>query len=160
MNKILYLKEVPFAKKLFGFVILILGLYFFIYNIIMGSIFIAIGLNLIYTEGSEINLDNNTYRNLKSIFGIHFGKWKPCPQFEYVSVFKTKENQTINVISATTTITSDIIYLNLFYNKNKHFTFYKTEDKADAFKIAKKIQLKLGIDVLDATEKESKWVED
>ncbi len=126
----------------------------------MGSIFIAIGLNLISTEGSEINLENNTYRNLKSIFGIHFGKWKPCPQFEYVSVFKTKENQTINVISATTTITSDIIYLNLFYNKNKHLTFYKTEDKEDAFKVAKKIQSKLGIDVLDATEKESKWIEE
>ena len=126
----------------------------------MGSIFIAIGLNLISTEGSEINLENNTYRNLKSIFGIHFGKWKPCPKFEYVSVFKTKENQTINVISATTTITSDIIYLNLFYNKNKHLTFYKTEDKEDAFKVAKKIQSKLGIDVLDATEKESKWIEE
>jgi len=52
------------------------------------------------TEGSEIDLDNNTYRSVKSLFDTNFGKWKPCPQFDYVSVFKTKENQTVRVVTA------------------------------------------------------------
>ncbi|MFY8181481.1 MAG: hypothetical protein ACOVLG_06870 [Flavobacterium sp.] len=48
--------------------------------------------------------------------------------------------------------------LNLFYNGNKHITFYKTHDKNDAFKVAEKFKLIFNIDVLDATESEKKWL--
>ena len=68
------------------------------------------------------------------------------------------ENQTINVVSATTTFTTEVILLNLFYNRNKHLTFYKTDDKADAFKVAEHFKLALDIDILDATESETKWL--
>jgi hypothetical protein len=159
MNTIIYLKEVPFAEKLFGYVLGILGIGISLFsNIIAGSICLAIGLNLILTEGSEINLETKTYRTIKSIFGIHFGKWNPCPEFEYVSVFKTKESQTINVVTASTTFTSEIILLNLFYNRNKHLTFYKIDNKIDAFKVAKHFKLALDIKILDATESNSKWL--
>ena len=158
MKTIHYLKPVLFAKKFFGFVLALFGLFVFLFNFFFGLLFIVIGLNLISTEGTEINLENKTYRTIKYIFGLKFGKWKPFPEFEYVSVFKTKESQTINVVSATTTITSDIIYLNLFYDRNKHITCYKTEDKADAFKVAEEFKKTLGIDILDATEQEKKWL--
>ncbi|WP_300565652.1 hypothetical protein [Flavobacterium sp.] len=159
MSSMIYLKEVPFIKKFFGFVLSLLGLgMFFLGTIFMGLIFIVIGLNLILTEGSEINLSNKTYRELKSIFGIHFGKWKPCPEFEYVSIFKTTESQTINVVSATTTLQSQVILLNVFYNRNKHLTFYKTDNKVDALKVANHFKLALDIDILDATESEKKWL--
>jgi len=159
MNSITYLKDIPTVKKAFGLLIGIAGLYIFLAtNIVFGLIFLAIGINLILAEGSQINLDNKTYRNVKFIFGIHFGKWKPCPEFEYISVFRTKENQTINVVSATTTFTSDVILINLFYNRNKHLTFYKTDNKSDAFKVAEHFKLALDVDILDATDKESKWL--
>ena len=106
----------------------------------------------------KIDLDNVTYRSIHSLFGFHFGKWKPCPKFEYVSVFKTTENQTVRVITAETTLQNDIILLNLFYNGNKHITFYKTQDKNDAFKVAEKFKLIFNIDILDATESEKKWL--
>lgn len=155
----LYLKEVPFAKKFFGYVIAVLGLIiFFTANILFGVIFMVIGLNLVSTDGSEIDLQSKTYRIIKSIFGINIGKWKPCPEFEYLSVFKTKESQTITVVTATTTITCDIIHLNLFYGANKHLTFYKTDDKAEAFKVAEHFKLALDIDILDATDGENKWL--
>ena len=159
MNIITYLKDIPILKKIFGISVGITGLFIlFTSNILFGLMFFVIGINLVLTEGSQINLDSKTYRTVKSIFGIHFGNWKPCPEFEYVSVFLTKENQTINVISATTTLTNKIILLNLFYNQNKYFTFYKTDNKEEAFKVANHFKLALNIDILDATEKESKWL--
>ena len=152
MNKIIYLKEVPFFKKLFGIILGILAIGIFITsNMLFGLIFLAIGINLVLTEGSEIDLENKTYRTVKSIFGINFGKWNPCPKFEYVSVFRTKETQRVNVVTATTAFTNEIILLNLFYNGNKKITFYKTDDKEEAFKVAEHFKLALNIDILIPT---------
>ena len=159
-NNIIYLKKVPFPKMFFGFVIMLAGLVILITtNIIFGAIFAIIGLNLVSTEGSEINFIDKKYRTIKSVFGIRFGTWKDCPKFEYVSVFKTKENQTIRVVTAETTIQSDIILLNLFYANNRYITFYKTDNKEDAFKVANHFNLVFDVDILDATESESKWIE-
>ena len=109
MNNIIYLKEVPFPKKFFGYVITIAGIGVFLFsNIVFGTIFAFIGINLISTEGSEINLEEKKYRVIKSVFGKHFGKWLPCPKFDYVSVFRTKENQTVRVITAEATFENDV----------------------------------------------------
>lgn len=160
MNNIIYLKKVPFAKVFFGFVIMVAGIGVLIFsNIIFGAIFAFIGLNLLSTEGSEINFIDKKYRTIKSVFGIHFGKWQDCPKFEYVSVFKTKENQTIRVVTAEATMQNDIILLNLFYQNNKYLTFYKTDNKEDAFKVANHFNMVFDVDILDATESESKWIE-
>lgn len=159
MNTIIYLKEIPLFKKILGFGMMALGLYIFLFaNIVFGAIFFVIGLNLLLTEGSEINLDTTTYRSIKSFMGLHFGRWKPCPEFEYVSVFKTKESSTVRVITAETTVQSNVILLNLFYNGNKHITFYKTQDKKDAFKVAEKFRSIFQIAVLDATGSEKVWI--
>jgi hypothetical protein len=147
-------------KKILAIVLIIAGIgIFLINNIFAGFMVLLIGINLIATEGSEINLENKTYRTVKSIFGINFGKWKPCPEFEYVSVFKTKEGTEVNAYGATmATFKNEVIMLNLFYNGNKHITFYKTDNKIDAYKVAEHFRLALDIDILDATEKESKWL--
>lgn len=159
MNEIIYLRDVPPIKKILGVFFLFLGLFIFVFlNVVFGAIFIAIGLNLLSTEGSEIKFNSKTYRNIKSLFGLKFGKWMPCPEFEYVSVFKTKENQTVRVITAETTFQSDVILLNLFYKGNKHITVYKTGNKEEAFHVAKMLKLIFEIDILDATEKEKVWL--
>lgn len=159
MNTFIYLKETPLPKKILGIVLSIFGLYSLVYGFIMfGGIFLVIGLNMLSTEGVEINLENHTYRNLKSILGIKFGKWQPCPEFEYVSVFRTNEAQTVRVVTAETTLRNEIFLLNLFYKGNKHITFYKTHDKKNAFDVAEKVKLFFKIDILDATENEKKWL--
>ncbi|MEO5777845.1 MAG: hypothetical protein ABIQ27_13145 [Flavobacterium sp.] len=160
MDNIIYLKKVPFPKKFFGFVIMLAGISVAMFsNMVLGTIFAVIGLNLLSTEGTEINFIDKKYRIIKSVLGIHFGKWQDCPKFEYVSVFKTKQNQTVRVITAETTIQSDIILLNLFYANNKYLTFYKTDNKEDAFKVANHFNMIFDVDILDATESESKWIE-
>ncbi len=159
MEIITYLKKIPTFKKVLGFIICAFGLYAFVFSsIAFGIMSFLIGLNLFLTEGSQINLENNTYRNIKSLFGLNFGTWKPCPEFEYVSVFKTKENQTVRVVSAEATLQNDVILLNLFYKGNKHITFYKTQDKSDAFKMAEKFKFIFGVDILDATGTEKVWL--
>jgi hypothetical protein len=157
MNKILYLKEIPTTKKILGFTLTFISLLaFLLSNILFGAIFIVIGLNFLVAEGSEIDLQNKTYRNIKSLLGMHFGKWKPCPKFEYISVFKTKQNQIIRVVTAEAIIQSDVILVNLFYEGNKHITFFRTNDKTEAFRVAEEIKTVFGIDILDATGSEKK----
>ncbi len=160
MSTIIYLIEISLLKKFWAIISILIGLvsiftnnsFFYIFNL-------AVGVSLLSTEGSEINLENKTYRTVKSIFGINFGKWKPCPNFDYVSVFSTNEG--IEVSSYGASIRNNkkqVILLNLFYEGNKHITFYKTNDKADAFKVAEHFKLALDIDILDATKRESNWV--
>lgn len=159
MNIISYQKEIPFVKRFFGFSFVILGIIMFLTTgSLITFIFIAIGLGLNIAEGSDINLTSKEYRTFHSLFGYKYGKWQEIPDFEYVSVFKTKESQTVRVVTAETTQKYDIILVNLFYNRNKHITFYKTTSKKDAFEVAEHFKLALGIDILDATESEKKWI--
>jgi hypothetical protein len=159
MKTITYLQEVPIFKKIFGIAVGFFGITALASgNLLYGLIAVVIGINLVATEGSEIHLEYNTYRKVKSVLGLKFGIWKPCPKFEYISVFRTKETQRVNVVTATTAFTNEIIELNLFYDGNKNINFYKTDDKTDAFKVAEQIKQALNIDILDATESEKKWL--
>ncbi|WP_218925793.1 hypothetical protein [Flavobacterium sediminis] len=159
MNIISYQKEIPFVKRFFGIVFALLGVVMLIgTGSLMALIFLVIGLGLNVAEGSDINLTSKEFRTFYSLFSVKIGKWKPIPEFEYISVFKTKEGQTIRVVTAETTQKYDIILVNLFYDRNKHITFFKTTDKSKAFDVAEHFKLALGIDILDATEAEKKWV--
>jgi hypothetical protein len=160
MNAIVsYTKDAPILKIVLGVVVFFGGLFIFIFGaILFGLMFMVIGVNLCLLEGSEIDLNNKLYRTTKSIFGVKLGKWKPIPNFEYISVFKTSETQQVNVVSASAKFNSSVIVLNLFYDRNKHITFYKTENKEDAFAVANHFKLALDIDILDATESEKKWL--
>jgi len=159
MEIISYSKPTLFMKQLFGFSLIILAFFAFVYTgNIFSVIFLVMGLFLVATEGSEIDLNNRKYRKLTTVFGVKFGSWKTLPDFEYVSVFKTKQSQRINFITATTSFTNEVILLNLFDSKNKYITFYQTDDKIDAFQVANHFKRALGIDILDATEKEKVWL--
>lgn len=154
-----YQKPISFVKRFFGFSFAFLGLVMLmITGSLMALIFVVIGLGLNVAEGSEIDLSSKTYRTIHSLFGIKIGKWNPIPEFEYVSVFKTIESQTVRVVTAETTQKYEIILVNLFYDRNKHITFYKTDNKKDAFDVADHFKLAFGIDILDATEREKKWI--
>lgn len=160
MTNFTYVREVPLMKKIFALLLALAGIGILIaISIFFGIMIFFIGLNMLLTEGTEINLENKTYRSIKSLLGVNFGKWKPCPEFEYISVFKTKEATAVSAYGAEiATFKNDVIMLNLFSKGNKHFTVYKTEDKTDAFKVAEHFKLALEIDILDATQKESIWL--
>lgn len=158
MNIISYTKDVPAIRIVFAGLALLSGIYGVINGRPSSLIILCLGAYFLSTEGSEINLTNKTYRTIRSLFGIKIGKWQHIPEFEYVSVFRTSETQRVNGMAATAEVKDAVILLNVFYNSNKHITFYKTKDKADAFQVAGHIALALGIDILDATERDKKWL--
>ncbi|WAC00857.1 hypothetical protein N7U66_11435 [Lacinutrix neustonica] len=156
MNKIVYKRKVPKMKMAFGIIFFIFGfsLLFHFY----GFLICGMSTFFFYTDGSEIDLDSKTYRTFISLFGFRFGQWKALPDIEYISVFSTSEINTIRSLGAEANIKSDVIQLNLFHNRNQKITAYTTTDKKDAFKMADEIAQILNIDILDATEPESKWL--
>jgi len=158
-NIITYTKPVSTFKIIFGAIVILFAFYIiFFESILFGCFMIGFAVYLASTTGSQYNMDNNTVRNIWSIFGIHFGKWKVGPNFEYISVFKGKQKQRVNSLGASTTFIDEIFLVNLFYDRNKHLTFYRTFEKEAAFKIAKHFQLVFNIDILDSTEREQKWL--
>ncbi|WP_299884525.1 hypothetical protein [uncultured Lacinutrix sp.] len=158
MNKIVYKRKVPIMKFIFGIGFFALGISWVAGGSLFGLIMAGMAVFFFHTDGTEMDLETKTYRNFISLFSFRFGKWKKLPEIEYVSIFSTTETSTIRAASAETNIKSDIIQLNLFYNRNQKITAYNTTDKKDAFKVAKEIAQILNIDILDATEPESKWL--
>ena len=116
------------------------------------------GIFLLLINGSEFDFEHHKYRKIKSILGISIGKWEPLPDIEYVSVFKTNELTTLRSRSAEANVKNEVIKLNLFYNTSKRIEAYRTYNIDDAFNKAKEIASLLNVDILDATERESKWI--
>ena len=155
---LIYLRKLPLVKMIFGILLICLGINVVIFTAISGFIAVGLGLFLIKKDGIELNLESKKYRELISFVGINFGKWKAVPEFEYVSIFKTSENIRVRVAIAETNL-KDLVYkINLFYNKNKYITAYKTNDIDDAMKVGIEVGRAFQIDVLDATTSNQKWL--
>ena len=157
MDKFIFKRKLPIWKLILGSIALVVGVISLL-TTFKGFILIGMGVFFLLVEGSEFDFKNQTYREMKSIFGISFGKWKPIPNIEYVSVFRTNETTTLRQTTAEANVTNEIIKLNLFYNTNQKIEAYNTYDINEAFEKAKQIATILNIDILDATERESKWL--
>ncbi|WNH08485.1 hypothetical protein [Thalassobellus suaedae] len=152
------LRKAPTMKLVFGVVLVVLGIYGAITNNIFNLVLSGIGVFLLLKEGSEIDLASKRYREIYSVLGVNIGKWKDLPNIEYVSVFKIRENKRVQGMGASTNFSNQIYLLNLFHNRNQKIEAYRTEDLNDAFENAKYLSQVLSIDILDATERESKWL--
>ncbi|QHI37916.1 hypothetical protein IMCC3317_32990 [Kordia antarctica] len=145
-------------RYVFGVAFFFLGALWLISGSLFGMILSGMSIFFFHKDGSEIDLEINKYRTFTEVFGLRFGKWEELPEIEYISVFSTTESTIVRSMSAEATIKNDIIVLNLFYNGNHRIKAYSTTNKEDAFKIATQIAGILKIDILDATEAESKWL--
>ncbi len=135
-------------------------LYIYDYN---GIFLIALGIIIFFfKKGIELDLQKRNFRNFISLFKFRIGKWKDLPDIEYVSVFSTREfslDPSLRVDHEPgVPKTFDIIHINLFYDRNKKITSFRTQNRKEAFKVAHEIASILNIDILDATEQESKWL--
>lgn len=157
MDNFIFIRKIPTWKLILGYAALILGI-ISVFSGLQGFVLIGMGIFFNLSRGSEFDFINNKYRQIETLMGIKIGKWKPIPDIEYVSVFKTTETTTIRERSAEANVTNDIIKLNLFYNTNQKIEAYETYDLKDAFKKAHDLASLLNVDILDATERESKWL--
>ena len=127
MTKFTFKRKLPIWKIILGYLAIIVGISFVFINL-KGFIIIGMGVFLLLVKGSEFDFENNSYRKIKSIFGINIGKWQPLPKIEYVSVFKTIETTTVRERSAEANVSNEVIKLNLFYQKNRKIEAYHTYD--------------------------------
>lgn len=145
-------------RYVFGVAFFFMGIAWLVTGNLFGMIFCGMSIFFFNKDGSEIDFEINKYRTFIELFGLRFGNWKELPEMEYISVFSTTESAKVRALTAEATVTNDIIVLNLFYNGNHRIKAYSTTDKEDAFNVAKQIAGILKIDILDATEAESKWI--
>lgn len=156
-----YNRKLPVWKVIIGFAFLFISVYALIdVSIFSGLWLLTMSFVMIKTDGSEIDLQSKRYRKTNSYLGLKVGKWKTLQEPLYVSVFATKEDIALRALSAETTHSKNVIMLNLFYDKNKHFTIYHTNNLKDAFDVASHISDALLIDILDATQKGNfQWID-
>ncbi|MGH1386500.1 hypothetical protein [Kordia sp.] len=157
-TKIVFKEDVLIIKTLLGMVALACGIVLLITGFLYGFILCGLSFFYLYTDGSEIDFEANKYRTFTEVFGIRYGKWKELPEIDYVSVFSTTESVMVRSRSAEARVRSNVIIVNLFYNGNHRIKAYTAKKKEKAFQIAKQIAEILKIDILDATEAESKWL--
>jgi hypothetical protein len=144
------------GKKVFGSSIFFLGFYclFFLNaaSISFGITCIYVGLLILPVRGIDISIKEEKLKEFVSFFGIKLGTWKNIKNPDYISVFKASyydEDGSKN----------DFINVNLFFKNNRHMTVYQTGNPKSAFEIAAFFKESLKIEILDATLKESKWLE-
>ncbi|WP_299249282.1 hypothetical protein [uncultured Lacinutrix sp.] len=155
-----YIKRVPGWKTILGITIAFISLYLIISGAFFGIVPIAYSVLLLQTSGTEINLQNKTYRKIYSILGLSFGKWIPLPEAEYVSIFATTETTKVWASSATANITDAIYMINIFYNTNQKIEVCNAYSHKEAFDIGAHVAFTLDTDLLDATEnKNFKWMD-
>ncbi|WP_046757711.1 hypothetical protein [Kordia jejudonensis] len=157
-DKIEFKRKPPVIKIAFGVFTFAVGAISVLAGGYYGLIVCGISMFFLHKDGTEIDLTIEKYRTFIEVLGFRFGKWDDLPEIDYVSVFSTTETITIRSRSAEANVKSDVIVLNLFYNGNHRIKAYTTKNKEDAFEKAKQIAEVLKIDILDATEAESKWL--
>jgi hypothetical protein len=157
-KNIRHLQPVANIKIIFAIILSLLAVYLFFSGTLFGIILLGAALKLSLREGFELNLEERTYRNIYSIFAVNLGFWKKLPEVEYVSVFKTKKNSRARVITAEANLGFEVFKLNLFYNRNQHIEVYVSNEKEDAFSVAKHIATFLELDILDATTPDKEWI--
>ena len=145
-------------KYIYGGGLTVVGLFSVFTGYMLGFIPLVTGLYFFKSEGIAFNFKIKTYRYITSWFGLTFGKWQKLPKIEYISVFKTEEKTRVWVSTASTVVRDTIIKINLFYNGNHRVKAYQTNSISEAFKIAKEIATILNVNILDATERKSKWL--
>ncbi|KAA5827277.1 hypothetical protein FPF71_00075 [Algibacter amylolyticus] len=98
-----------------------------------------------YTVNCYFDFGTKLFKREKTIGIFRYGRWKPLPDLDYVSLFAVNANT---------------FEINLWHSKNKHWDLYEKYDFKDAFTIAYELSELLDISLLDATiPGDFKWVD-
>ena len=101
--------------------------------VILFSIAIRFSLVIDY----QFDIGKKRYKKIYAFGFIQYGKWQPFKKLQYVAVYTNQREE---------------IELNLWYNKNKHFTLSYFEDQATSIEVARSIAKKLNIDFWNAID--------
>ena len=151
----IFIEDVSIYKKLFLSLLLAISIYLVLFGgLFYGLIIFGISLRFLMQKGVELNLLDMKYRELSTWYGLKFGKWKPLPNINYVSIFETKKGSRIRAGGGNAAHFSIKIFrLNLFYDKNKHIPLLASEDKNKVSEIGDNISKILDVKFHKATKR-------
>ncbi len=109
------------------------------------GILIVLGISFSVVKDYQFDFKNNQYKIIHRIGPIAFGQWQNFKSLDYISVFKKNESKYL---------------INLWYNRNKHINFGRSNNVETALYIGGELSKRLKIDLLDATDPHnSKWAD-
>lgn len=113
--------------------------------IVFAIILFTYGIRFSMVVNYLFDIQNKRYKIERTIGFLKISKWKDFRNLKYISVFKKRE---------------DLFEINLWYNKNKHFTIVVYSDGKAAIEAGNIIAKKLKIDLVDASDPHnSKWID-
>jgi hypothetical protein len=130
-----------------------------VYDIVI----MLVGVFVLFTKSKlEIDFEKKLTREARYLFGINvYGTWDKLPQFDYVSVFNERVNNSFSSIGSQSSIVVEELQINLVYNTNRRLTTCTMPDKETALLAAKYFSSKLGdLRILDATQKPFEWLDE
>lgn len=117
--------------------------YFDIFEIT--SLLFSVGVSFSVVKDYQFDFKNKQFKIIYRVGAIKIGKWRALKSLDYISVFKKNESK---------------YFVNLWYNKNKHFKLSIHNTAEDAITMGKELAKRLKIELLDATDPHnSKWLD-
>jgi len=146
--------------QMLGVVIFIIGLYLLYVLNLFFLLLLPIGLALsIAKVGIEINFYKRMHREYINVFGILFGKWKPIPEIEYVTVFIEHYSQRSSVVSVDNENKFEKVKVSLIITDAIRLDAGLFDTKEKAMEAGKILAKQLKTRLLDFTTHEPGWVE-
>lgn len=114
-------KAFPPSLSFSGYVFLVVGIAGAFSNIYVGALFILAGVFIAFTKsGVQINLEENTYRDYNSFFGIRQGKWKSLEPYSYITLMQNHEESATLSRSNRRAITGSTTYYDICLLNDNH----------------------------------------
>ena len=107
------------------------------------------------------NLDilNMRYKEHYWLLGLKFGKWKPIPKVDYISVFAEKMVQGKNVVSISSSHIEKNFKVDLIISSKERISASTYANKEDALDKGKELARSLKCKLLDNTSGKAIWVD-
>lgn len=99
-------------------------------------------------RSSLFDMENKQFKIAYVVGPFRWGKWRPLPKIEYVSVFRQSKADGSFVYEA-----------NLWYKGNRHFNIYENQHQETVMLMGKNVAQLLKVDLWDATvPQKGHWV--
>lgn len=149
----------PFQFVFLGYIGILAGIYllytlnFWGLLLLLASFFVSFS-----HSGIQIDFAKNSYREYLGLFFFKFGKWKPLPKIQYVTVFVDRSVQEMHVVSISSTQTNNDLKINLVVAKNSYIAVGKFKNKTTALEAGHHLASNLNTKLLDYTTAKPVWV--
>lgn len=138
--------------KMLGFILLIVGIFYALSNIIFFVLFTIVGICLAsLSDGIQIDFEKKMNRDYMSVLWMKFGKWHKMPEADYITVFIQSISQGMNMVSITSNNPSTDFRINIIGKDNSQTDAGLYKKKEDALKYAALLAERFGIKFMDQT---------